>query len=316
MTESISLRKTFGEYLEKLGGKYKNLAVLDSDLSNSLYSLTFAKSFPERHFTVGQGENAMLSMAAGLAARGKLPVVCGETAQLLNKGLDSLKNSIASPNLNIKIVGSNSGVSNAEEGSPRECVLDIALLNAIPNLKILCPADSIELKAMMDFMMTDFGPVFLRLPRHTLPNLYDQNYQFRLGQPEILKNGDKIVIFSYGHLLHEVLKTSSELASRGISSEVVNVPTLKPLQTEKILETCRLADLVFVVEDHLPQGGLGSIIIDLLYLNNPTGPLPKVIKIALESCPETAAHYEDALNKTGLCSKAIYEKIRESWVQN
>jgi len=314
MIEQISLRKTFGECLEKLGGKNKNLVVLDSDLSNSLYSLNFAKSFPDRHFTVGMGENAMLSMAAGMTARGKLPFVCGETSQLLFKGLDSIKNSIAYPNLNIKIIGSNSGLTNAEEGTPRMCTNDLAILNSLPNLKILAPVDSIELKSMMEFMISDFGPTFLRLPKISLPNIYDANYQFKLGEPDLIQKGDKITIFSYGHMIHECLKTCSELANRGIASQVINVSTLNPLNTQKILDIIQLSELIFTVEDHQIPGGLGSLIIELLHKNELNS--SKVISMGITGYPETASHYQDMLQRTGLNAKAIYEKIRESWLEH
>lgn len=317
MTEAISLRKTFGEYLEKLGAKQKNLVVLDSDLSNSLYSLHFAKTFPERHFTIGISENAMLNLAAGMTVRGKLPFVCGETALLINKGLDAIQNSIAYPNLNIKIIGSNSGISNCEEGPTRECFNDLAILNSIPNLKILTPTDSIELKSMLDWMISDYGPTFLRLPKQSLPNLYDNNYQFQPEQPTIIKKGEKISIFSYGHLLHECLTSSSELTNRGLSSQIVNIPNLKPLNHQKILEICGLSELIVSVEDHSIIGGLGDTLSNILqeYCSAQT-PMPKIIKIGLDHIPESVGHYQEALNKAGLNFKSIYEKIREGWLEN
>lgn len=314
MTELISLRKTFGETLEKLGGKQKNLLVLDSDLGNSLYSLNFAKSFPERHFTIGLAENAMLAMAAGMTVRKKIPFVCAETSELLGKGSDSLRNAICYPNLNIKIIGSNSEITNSEEGTSHQSVSDIAILKTLPNLKILIPADSVELKAMLEFMLGDYGPTFLRLPKFPLTNLFDSNYQFKLGEPVTVREGSQITIFSCGASLHEVLKTASDLENRAISTQVINLSSLAPLNAEKIVQLCANSGMVVTVEQHVAHGGIGSIITDILNATPTATQTVQVVKIALTQAPESAS-YQAALNQAGLSSKQIYEIIRENWLK-
>ena len=313
MIELFSIRKTFGETLEKLGGKQKNLLVLDSDLGNSLYSLNFAKSFPERHFTIGLAENAMLAMAAGMAVRKKIPFVCGETSELLGKGLDSLRNAICYPNLNIKIIGSNSEITNSEEGTSRQSVSDTAILKTLPNLKVLVPADSVELKAMLEFMLGDYGPTFLRLPRLPLPNLFDNNYQFKLGEPVVVREGSQVTIFSCGASLHEVLKTAADLETRAISTQVVNLSSLAPLNAEKIIQLCSNAEMIVTVEQHVAHGGVGSIITDILNNHSPAI-AHQILKISLAQAPESTA-YPAALNQAGLSSKQIYEIIRENWLK-
>lgn len=311
MTETISLRKTFGELLEKLGGKQKNLLVLDSDLSNSLYTLNFAKSFPEKHFTIGMSENSMLAMAAGMAMRKKIPFVCGETSELIGKGLDSIKNAICYPNLNIKIIGSNSEMTNSEEGTSHQSIEDIAILRTLPNLKILSPADSVELKAMLEFMIADYGPTFLRLPKQPLPNILEPNYQFELGEPVEILGGTQITIFSSGASLHQVLQTAADLESRAISTQVINISSLAPLNAEKIARICANTEMIVTVEQHSIHGGLGSIIGDIL---NDTTPR-HIVKIGVTHAPESAL-YQEALNKAGLSSKQIYEVIRENWLKH
>ncbi len=316
MTELISLRKTFGETLEKLGGKQKNLIVLDSDLGNSLYSLNFAKSFPERHFTIGLAENSMLGMAAGMAVRKKIPFVCGETSALLSKGIDSLRNAICYPNLNIKIIGSHSEVTNSAEGTPRESVDDIAILRTLPNLKILVPADSVELKSMLEFLLTDYGPTFLRIPQIALPNIFEPSYQFKLGEPVTVREGSQVTIFSCGAALHEVLKTAAELENRAISTQVISLSSLTNLNTDKIIQLCTNAAMIVTVEQHVEHGGIGSMITDILNTHTPRATAPsQIIKIALSHAPESTS-YGAALNQSGLSSRHIYEIIRENWLKH
>jgi transketolase len=312
MNENTSLRKLFGEQLEKQGAKAKNILVLDSNLSNNLYTLHFAKSFPERHFTIGQGESSMLAMAAGMAVRKKIPIVCAEAAPLLGKAFDMLRNGIASPNLNIKIILSGTGLSNIEESTPRTCTEDLAILQTLPNLKIFTPADQFELKTIFEWMINDYGPAVLRLGKHSGENYLDNNYQFIPGQPVSLRRGEQICLFSYGAMLNEALKAAVELEKRGLSTQVINLSSLHPLNESKLLELAQNFEMLVTVEDHSRHGGIGSKIGDILLKNNLS---KKLIKIGLESTPESGK-YEDILTKHGLSAKAIYENIRENWIKS
>ncbi len=312
MSENIILRKSFGEYLEKLGTKAKNLVVLDTDLGNHLYTLYFAKSFPDRHFSVEMAESSALGMAAGMTVRKKIPFVCAEAASLLGKGLDVLRNGIAAPNLNVKIILSNIGLGNIEEGLVKTCTEDLAIMQAIPNLKIFTPADQHELKAMMDFMINDYGPTVLRICRHCTENIYDQNYRFIPGQPVVANQGEQVCLISTGSMLHECLKAAAELEHKGLTTQVINLSSIVPLDREKIADLCRNYEIIVTAEDHNLQGGIGTLIAEIL---NQYQVPKKLIKIGLDSLPDSGKHQE-ILARYKLSGKTIYETVRENWLQN
>ncbi len=312
MTETSSLRKIFGEQLEKLGHKTKNLFVLDSDLSNNLYTLHFAKSFPDRHFTVELGESSMLAMAAGMAIRKKIVTVCAEASPLLGKGFDMLRNAIAVPNLNIKIILSNIGLGNLEEGVARTCTEDLAMLQTLPNLKIFTPTDQFELRSMLEWTINDYGPTVIRLGKHCLEDYLDSNYNFSPGRPIIIRRGEQICFFSYGCMLGEAYRAASELEHRGVSVQVISLSSIVPLNEEKIIELIQNYELLVTIEDHHLHGGIGSLISDLLVKHQ----LPKkLIKLGLNS-PLEPGKYEDTLNKYNLSSKGIYASVKENWINS
>lgn len=308
MTEQINLRKSFGEYLEKLGTKQKNILVIDTDLKNSLYTLFFGKSYPERHFTLGLNEAIAPGVAAGMTVRKKIPFLCSEAAPLLGKGLDMLKNSVCLPNLNLKIVITGGGLANIEDGTPMTMTDDLAILQTLPNLKILCPIDQHELRSMMDFMISDYGPTILRIPRTANDGFYDSNYQFQLGEPVRFRNGDQISIISYGENISEIAKTCTELEKRGISAQIINLATISPLNSESLINLCINTELIVTVESHIKNGGISSLIQNIFLHKN-----KKFLAINLDNLPESSK-YQDALNRSGLSAKSIYESIREKWI--
>lgn len=312
MTENIILRKQFGEQLEKLGGKSKNLVVLDSDLSNGLYSLFFAKTFPERHFSIPNGESSMLGMAAGMIIRKKAPWVCAKAPALLGKALDILRNGIALPNLNVKIVLSDVGLGNVKEGTLHTTTEDLAILQSIPNLKVFTPADQFELKSIMEHMVNDYGPSVLRISHQCHNNIYDENYKFSEGEPRTVKRGDQACLFSYGNMLHESMKASSELRKKGLSVEVINIPCISNINEQTIIDKCKNFELAITVEDHNIFGGLGTKITEIFHRNDIK---TKLITLGLKTLPESGK-YSEILQKFGLDSHTIYETYRENWLQS
>lgn len=310
MSDGNGLRKHFGEYLDKLGARHKNLLVLDSDLSNGLNTLLFAKNYPERHFSVPEQERAMLAMAAGMTVRKKIPWVCSRGGPLLGKAFDVLRNGISGPNLNLKIVLSDVGLGNLEHGSCQTTTEDLAMLRALPNLKIFTPSDQYELRSMMDFISLDFGPTVLRISARCQSQHNDTNYSFSPGQPVILRRGEQVCLFSHGNMLDQALQAASSLLAKGLSAQVVNLPSLSPLDEEKIAEICRNFDLILTIEDHSLQGGLGSLTAEILQRFQIGG---KLVKLAL-SHPVESGKYQEVLEKHGLGAKNIYETVRENWL--
>jgi transketolase len=311
MSEAVSLQKVFGETIEKLGGKYKNLLVLDSEFSSNMPTLKFAKLYPDRHFTVGGQENTLINMASGMMARGKIVVCCGKSVKMINQSFQNLKAAVDLPNFNIKIVGFNSGLSNAEEG-PALCSLeDISLIRSLPNFRILSPADEIETRQMIEYMITEYGPFYLRLPANPLPPLFDQNYQYN---PEtclpVHDNGNQVMIFATGSSVHQALGAASKLESRGISSKVINVSSLTSVCRDKLRESAQNSDLIVTVEDHILNGGLGSAIIEMLNQESPK----KVLRLGV-TLPGESGKFEELLAKNQIDAQGIYEQIKEKWLE-
>lgn len=311
MSENSNLRKHFGEYLEKLGGKNKNLVILDSDLNASLNTLVFAKTFPERHFSLPQNNRSMLAMATGMTVRKKSPWVCASGGSLLGEAFDVLRNGICLPNLNVKIVLSDLGLCNIEQGIVKTTTEDLAVLQSLPNLKIFTPADQYELRAMMDYMTKDYGPTVLRICKKCDEDLYDGNYQFRPGHPVITKRGEQVCLFASGNMLRQALNASSELLSKGLSTQVVNLSSLAPLDEEKLADICRNFDLLVSVEDHNLKGGIGSRMADIILEKGIRG---KLLKIGLSGLVDSGK-YQEVLDRLGLGSRGIYESVRENWLQ-
>lgn len=311
MSEGSTLRKYFGEYLEKLGGKNKNLVILDSDLSNNLNTLLFAKSFPERHFSLPQAERAMLAMATGMTVRKKSPWVCAGGGALLGQSLDILRNGITTPNLNIKIVLSDIGLGNIEQGVVKTTTEDLAILQSLPNLKIFTPADQHELRAMMDFMAKDYSPTVLRICKQCPNDLYDNNYSFQEGRAVITKRGDQVCLLAAGNMLRQALQASSELLSKGLATQVVNISSLNPLDETAMAELCRNYELLVTIEDHSHHGGLGARIAEIMQKNNIC---TKLIRLGINSSIESGK-YQEILEKYGLGEKSIYETVRENWMK-
>ncbi len=309
MSELTSMQRIFGEHLEKLGNRHKNLVVLDSDLNNSLQTLKFARAFPERHFSTPMTQSTMLNMTTGMLVRGKLPVCCAKSLCLWGKGYETIRNSLSYNNLNLKLIGSNSGLCNNANSAHEHSIEDIALARLIPELKILSPADHNELRSMMDLCAEEFGLFYLRLTAAPQQQIYDQNYKFELGKANIVKSGEQICIFSTGTGVNLSLQAASELEKRGATVQVVNMSSIEPLDTAIIEKCAANFNLIVSVEEHHLSGGLGDAILNHLNKTNPK----KLLKIGIEGTPQ-AGSYQIALEKNRLNPKGIYEQIKEVWL--
>jgi len=312
MNTDNKLKKYFGEHLEKLGTKNKNIVVLDSDLENELNTLKFAKAFPERHFSIPESDRVMLGMATGMTIRKKQPWICGQGGAILGKGIDIIRNGICAPNLNIKIIISNIGLDNIENGSCRTTTEDIAILRCLPNMKIFTPSDQYELKEMMNYMASDFGPTTLRISSRCLESINDEKYVFTPGYPKTIYEGEKISIITYGSILSQALQAAKELTRKGISTKVINLATLSPLNKEKLAEMIQNCELIISVEDHNKKGGIGCIVSETMLKYSIAS---KLVKIGI-SCPIESGRYIEILEKHGINNKKIYEKARDNWMQN
>ncbi|MBD3270109.1 hypothetical protein GF376_01130 [Candidatus Peregrinibacteria bacterium] len=311
MDEKVNLQKTFGEYLEKLGHRVKNLVVLDNDLSNHLNTLKFAKSFPEKLIHSPLSSTNMLNQAAGITSRGKIAICCGNASSIIGKGWHTIKSNLCHNNLNIKLIGSNSGLSNSQNGVHNEMTEDIALLTSLPEITVYSPADAIEMKAMMDKMINEFGVFYLRLAKNTVTNIYEYNHQFDFTKPDIIKSGEEICFLTYGSALHNAMEAASELEKRGTSVQIINVSSIKPLNKTKILEMTADFPLIVTIEEHTIMGGLGDQIINIYNQNKPR----KILKIGTTETL-VSGKYQEVLEKHQLTPKGIYEQVKNAWLEN
>lgn len=256
-------RQSFGEALVELGKEFPQIVVLDADLSKSTKSEGFAKAFPDRFFQMGIQEANMVGVASGLAASGKIPFLCSFACFLTGR-FDVIRLSAGYSNANMRLVGTHSGIGIGEDGYSQMGLEDIACMRSIPGMAVLQPADDIETKSIMKYLVRHQGPVYLRLTRQNLDEVHKADFQFQLGKANQLKAGTQAVVFATGGLVGPVLKAAQEVEKDGLSVAVLNFSSLKPIDRESILSWGRKVKTVFTAEDHSTIGGLGSAVAETL----------------------------------------------------
>lgn len=303
-TKISSLRVAYGETLAELGKQNNNIVVLDCDLSKSTQTAIFQKACPERFFNIGIAEQDAVTTAAGFASTGKIAFISTFAIFASGRAWEQIRNSVAYPKFNVKIVGTHGGLTVGEDGASHQALEDICLMRVLPNMTVIAPADSIEVKAAVKFAAKYNGPVYLRIPRPNLPELFDESeYKFDL-KAHILREGKDLTIASYGETVAECLKCAEMLGQKGISAEVINVSTLKPLDNETILKSIQKTGAVMTVENHSIIGGLGSAVCDLLA---ETIPLP-VKRIGVRDEFGQSGKAEELMAKYGLTAEKFIDK--------
>jgi len=264
MAEKIATRDAYGDALVELGKENPNIVVLDADLSKSTKTGVFAKAFPDRHFNFGVAEANMISTAAGLATAGKIPFASSFAVFASGRVWDQVRMSVCYPELNVKIVATHGGITVGEDGASHQANEDIALMRALPNITVIVPADAVETKKAVRAIAEYVGPVYMRLGRSEVPTIFDESYDFAIGRAVIVRPGDDVSIFACGIMTAEALEAAEMLAAEGISAEVVNVSTIKPLDAETILASVQKTGCAVSAEEHNIIGGLGSAIAEAL----------------------------------------------------
>ena len=300
--EKKSTRVAYGETLVKLGKINKDVVVLEADLSKSTMTAYFKKELPERHINVGIAEADMVATAAGIATTGKIPFASTFAHFAAGRAFDQIRNSVAYPQLNVKICP---GVSLGEDGGSHQSVEDVALMRAIPGMVVLSPADAIETEKII-FAVADYkGPVYVRLGRLNIPVLFDENYKFEIGKAITLTQGDDVAILATGLMVSEALEAAKLLEEKGIKARVINVSTIKPLDTETVLKAAKECKFIVTSEEHSVIGGLGSAVSEYLSEVHPT----KVVKHGIQDIFGQSADGETMLTNYGLRAKDIVETV-------
>ena len=259
--ENKSLRTAYGETLVELGFQNKNVVVLDADLSSSTQTKLFAKEFPNRFFNCGIAEQDMIATAAGLASQGKIPFVSTFAMFATGRTYDQIRNAVCYPKFNVKIVATHGGVTVGEDGASHQALEDIALMRNLPNMTVIVPADYKEVQEAIKYAAIHDGPMYIRIPRTNLPDIFDNSYKFDLEPMEITK-GTHLTIITNGETLKEVIQAGEKLYSKGIEVQIIHCPVIKPFSSN--LLDIITANKVYTVENHSIIGGLGSMVAELI----------------------------------------------------
>ena len=304
---SPNLRSAYGASLVRLGKKDSRVVALEADLGKSTQSVMFQAEFPDRYFQMGIAEQNMASTAAGFALTGMIPFIHSFAVFAAGRDYDQLRNSICVPNLPVRICGSSAGLSDFGDGKTHQGVEDAALMRALPNMTVLCPADSIEVEKMMDCMLDWKGPVYIRINRNDLPFVLPADEPYHIGKVTLLREGSHAAIFASGIMVSKALEAATALASEGISARVLDVGTLKPLDRDAVIRYASGVEAIVTAEEHSVIGGLGSAVVEALrgVTHAPVEfvGIPDSFGISAESYDVLLAHF-------GLTSEAVSQAVK------
>lgn len=313
MGEKIATRAAYGQALVELGAERPDLVVLDADLSGSTMTKDFARAYPDRFFNMGIAEADMMGVAAGLAACGKTAFASSFAMFAAGRAFEQVRNSIAYPHLNVKVVGSHGGLSVGEDGATHQCCEDLALMRAIPGMVVCCPCDGNEMRAAVRALADYRGPAYLRLGRSAVEDLTSglPGYAFRLGEGVTLREGTDVTVIAVGLMVQEAMKAAETLAGEGVSVRVLDMHTVKPLDEALVLKAAKETGCIFTTEEHSIIGGLGSAVAE--YLSG-TCPVP-VVRHGVEDVFGRSGKAGEVLAAYGLTAQGIVEKVRTALEQ-
>jgi len=275
LSKMSAMRDAYGEALLELGATSRDVVVVGADTTASLKSGVFASKFPERFFNVGIAEQNLVSIAAGMALAGKV-VFAGTYAIFVpGKSVDQIRNNIAYPNLNVKLVCSHGGISVGPDGASHQQVEDIAIMRAIPKMKVIVPCDAVSTKSSVKAVASIPGPFYVRLTRASTPVVYSGGFEYQLGKANFLQDGADVALIACGILVPEALKAAESLKSKGISATVVDLHTIKPIDSDAVARVAQQCGRVVTAEEHNIMGGLGSAVAEVLGERRPT-PMKRV----------------------------------------
>jgi len=297
----MATREAFGRAVVDLGRQNKDIVVLDADLSKSTYTHFFAKEFPERFFECGIAEANMIGIGAGLASSGKIPFASSFSCFAINKGFEQLRVAVAYPNVNLKLVGTHSGISIGEDGPSQMSIEDLGLACSLPGFVVLSPADEVAMRALVASAAIHVGPVFLRAGRPKAPIVHATDQRFEIGKSVQLSDGRDLTIFATGLLVAEAIRAQETLEAEGISARVVDMYSIKPLDRQAVERAAAETRAIVVAEEHLVSTGLGVRVAQVVA---ETRPCPMEFVGIQDTFAESGAP-EELLQKYGLLAGDI-----------
>ena len=306
--KKIATRESYGHALVELGKEHEEVVVLDADLAEATKTGIFKKEFPERHIDCGIAECNMMGIAAGLAATGKVPFASSFAMFAAGRAFEQIRNSIGYPHLNVKIGATHAGISVGEDGATHQCCEDIALMRSIPGMVVINPADDVEAKAAVKAALDYEGPVYLRFGRLACPVFNKKDtYRFELGKGITLAEGNDLTIIATGLMVNEALAAAEMLKGDGISARVINIHTIKPLDTELVIKAAKETGIIVTAEEHSIIGGLGSAVAETVC---EACPVP-VVRIGVNDVFGHSGPANEVLRDYGLSAENIVNVIRE-----
>lgn len=299
--KDIATREGYGNTLVELMKEHDDIIVFDSDLANATKTNVVIKAFPDRHFNCGIAEGNMMAVAAGAAAMGFVPFASSFAMFAAGRAFEQVRNSIGYPHLNVKIGATHGGISVGEDGASHQCCEDFALMRSIPGMVVMSPADNIEAKEMVKAAYKFEGPVYMRFGRSAVPIIHEEGLKFEIGKGEVLCDGSDVAIIANGLLVSEALKAAEILSGRGISAQVINMATIKPLDEELVIAAAKKCGKIVTCEEHSIIGGLGEAVASLLSEKLPT----PVIRIGINDEFGYSGPARQLLCEFGLCADNI-----------
>ena len=306
MSQEVSLREAYGRTLVELGRENRDIVVLDADLSRSTMTELFAREFPERFFDCGIAEQNMVSIAAGLAASGKLPFASTFAVFVPGRCFDQIRMSIAQPGLNVKLVTTHGGISVGEDGTSHQSIEDLALIGSLPGFTVIVPADATETAQAVRAAAARYGPFYIRLCRPKMPIVCSEGYHFDLGKAVIMRQGRDAAIIAIGLMVKEALEAAENLKRGGINCRVLNMSTLKPIDEAAIIKAAAETGAIVTAEEHLEHGGLGSIVAQVLARHQPV----PVEFVAIKDTYARSGKPAELMQRYGLTAKDVEQGVR------
>ena len=300
-------RDAYGEALVEIGKANSNVVALDADLSKATKSVLFSEKFPERFFNVGIQEANLVGVAVGLASCGKIPFISSFASFLVSKGFDQFRMGVAFSELNVKVVGSHGGISVGEDGASQMAIEDVALMTSLPGFTVVVPSDEISTRALVFETAQHIGPVYIRTGRPKAPVVHKAGADFKIGKGVRLREGKDLTIIANGLEVYEALEAAERLADEGINASVIDMHTVKPLDTDLILEEAKRTGHILVAEEHQIWGGLGSAVATFLAKKHPC----KMGFVAIQDTFAESGKAEELLEKYGLTHSHIVKAAKK-----
>lgn len=302
----VATRDAYGKALVELGEKNPNVVVLDADLAAATKTGAFKKAFPDRFFDTGIAEGNMMGVAGGLATTGFTVFASSFAMFSAGRAFEQVRNTIGYPHLNVKIGATHAGISVGEDGASHQCCEDIALMRSIPGMVIINPADDIEARAAVFAAAEHNGPVYMRFGRLAVPRVFDEDYKFEIGKAVTLKEGTDVTIIATGLMVNEAIEASKTLEAEGISVELINMHTIKPLDKAAVVAAAKKTGCIVTAEEHNVIGGLGDAVCDAVCEEYPV----PVVKVGVEDTFGKSGPAVDLLHIFGLDAANIVEKAK------